>query len=136
MSGSALTLRSGEGFGAQPVAERHAGSFGSVSERSVLVLAGAESFDVSPWVVAARSSKLGHDTRIAATKTLDKLALWGHNKAMTTNSIRIDKTYRGKGPSRRTVWAVREYYMIGATEVRETLGTYATEAEAIAQAAK
>lgn len=43
---------------------------------------------------------------------------------------RIVKTYRGKGAGRMTVWSVREYQTIGATEVYETAGVWATEAEA------
>ena len=46
------------------------------------------------------------------------------------DSIRVEQSYLGKGATRRTVWAVRAYRVIGTTEVRETLGTYGAEATA------
>jgi len=50
--------------------------------------------------------------------------------------VRVVKTYLGKGRSRRTVWAVREYRVIGVVEIHEQLGTYADEATATARAAR
>ena len=49
-----------------------------------------------------------------------------YSEAMTT-SRRVVKTYLGKGRSRRTVWAVREYI---TEDVYETIGTYADQATA------
>jgi hypothetical protein len=53
----------------------------------VLLVGRSEAFDVAARVLDGRPSGSGaHDTRIAATESLDKADFRGHNKYMTTTA--------------------------------------------------
>lgn len=73
MTASALPLSSGQQLRAHPRAPRLAGTVcGSVDQRE-FVIGEAQWYGVTSRVVAGRSSKLGHDDRIASTETLARV---------------------------------------------------------------
>lgn len=115
----------------------HAGSERFEDRVTERVPAGVSTLDIAAHLLGELGELSGvHDESVAGRPTPLTMPSTKANTIGMTNTLKVEKTYVGKGAGRRTVWAVREYRMIGDIEVRETLGTYADEATAIARAAK
>jgi hypothetical protein len=85
---SALALGGCESAGADVLADRDAGTFGSSADRREFVVCEPNGHGVASRVAAGRSAEVGHAPRIPYTRSVDTPEFGVYDKGMTSNEAR------------------------------------------------